>query len=379
MNNAANAATRDSSYTSTSTDTTTATATSFSRLRYFLHDPNLLDGFLPISSLSLESRMRRPANVDATDRVDFVIKTHSGVWCRRQVMMSSIADGTAQTVTLTPGTTYDDAADGITKPTCTIGGDAARPVTSLDSGELGTHTNTSNVETLATQTQLDVEVYMRRTGTNRTFQIDQPTVSAEAGGYDKPDDPFTVTWNPLTANPSDGTPRPATRPSTCSVRCRCRTTTCASSTTGTTTPPAREGSRCSTADGCPTGTAIPWPVSSAVRRWSPTPWGSGRPGAGRLQRLPRRPSNPTCSPRRVGPVQPFRRVLLNACVIDTMGTAAESDDQLMPAAMAQAKVADKSEGYSAPGAVVTVTQWKELRGNPIAYGANARTAQCAPT
>ena len=81
MVSAVNGAKKDTVFSTTSTSTQTSIGgftTSFSNLRYILRDPNLLDGFLPVQSVTINSVMRKPATTDATDRVDFVLKTHSG-------------------------------------------------------------------------------------------------------------------------------------------------------------------------------------------------------------------------------------------------------------------------------------------------------------
>jgi hypothetical protein len=352
-------------YASTTTPAVSSPTTSFSVLRFPLQDPNLLDGFLPVRSLTVNAKMRKPATANATDKVDFVLKTHTGIWCRASVAISSITNDVEQPITLTPsnGNTCRQGASGPF-------------VTSVDIGELVGHKDPLNNSVAST---LDVEVILANTGAARTFEIDYATLTGTAGdvdgsgnvlGYPRPKDPFTVTWNPLTPNSTfigatgDATFNvfgPVSVPNN-DVRVRFNWQANSSGQVGF---PIFNGANV-TADKCSATTSElcrPALVASALGSWTTGAWPAS----------PTPVQRPDAIASSGSTRKPIRQVVLVACVVDGGGAS----DQLLPRSEARVRISDKDGKALSPGAKVTVDRFRHLEG-PSAYktGAAASTDPC---
>jgi len=384
------AATQNDVFATARTGTATVFPTSFANLRFSLRDPNLLDGFLKISKLSISARMRKPSSVNTNDRVDFVLKTHTGVWCRKQVRMTEIIDNQVTFREWVPNSNYSDLKDGQSKPTCTQGGDPSKPVINLDTGEVVTYKKRDGTEALTTASFLDVEIVMANTGVDRTFQIDDAGFSAEADGYQRPPDPFTVTWNPLIPN-ADTTPRQGDATfnvfgsvSVPNNDVRVIWNWDNSNSSGVVVggvelvksagplgfPLFNGGSvpadKCNPSykEGCK-----PALVAAALGSWTTGTW----PAAATA--TPKEQPDPLASTGDTRP--PNRNILVVSCIVDDSGTpGVVTDDKLVRKAEAEATIIDIDGRVAAVGKTVKVTRWRRLPPEEVAFGAEATTKPC---
>ena len=161
----------------TLTSSAISTGTSVGKLQYRLKDPNLLDGFLPVRSLTLTAKIKKPATANANDKVDFTLLTHSGLQCTVSVPFSSIADDVETSFTLNP----------TSGTTCRVGASGAF-VNAMEIGELVSHQDSPCDPCVAASnnvfTSLQALVLMQNTGTTRTFGMDYATLQATAGDTD---------------------------------------------------------------------------------------------------------------------------------------------------------------------------------------------------
>ncbi len=360
------------------------------KLNYTLKDPNLLDGFLPVRTLKLTAKMRKPAVTNAGDKVDFILKTTSGTWCTVTVPFTSITNNVEQT--------FD--VDLNTLNTCRVG-QAGAPVSSLEIGELVSHRNDPSPGTDNVFAAVQALVSLQNTSTSRIFELDYVTLQATAGdldangntvGYPRPKDPFTVTWNPLTENKTYSNPvlgRPSPRIGDASfnvfgpVSVPNNDVRVIWNWNNTVDPPDDPGKAIAAG---PTGFAIfnggsvaadkcsppvaefcrPGLVASALGSWTTGTW----------------PANPTVTQQpdalaSTGATRfPFRSARIVACVLDEKGNADPADDELLPRLDAKVLIADKQGTAVAAGSKVSVIDWKILKNNPYKYGAAAAPDPC---
>ncbi|MEI7887897.1 MAG: hypothetical protein WCJ04_10935 [Actinomycetes bacterium] len=381
-------------YTTVATSTATSGFTT-AKLTYNLKDPNLLDGFLPVRSLTLTAKMRKPATANAGDKVDFTLITHSGLWCTVSVPFSSFTSDVESSFTLDP----------TTGTTCRTG-PAGAFVNAMEIGELVSHQDTPCDPCLAANsnvvTSLQALVSLANTGTTtRTFELDYATLQATAGdkdslgntvGYPRPKDPFTVTWNPLTenktySNPAVGIPSARTGDASFnvfgSVSVPNQDVRVIWNWNNAVDPPDDPGKPIAAG---PTGFAIfnggsvtsdkcsptvaefcrPGLVASALGSWTTGTW----------------PTNPTVTQQpdalaSSGATRfPFRSARIVACVLDEKGNTDPADDELFPRLDAKVLIADKQGNAVTTGSKVSVIDWKILKSGTWKYGAGAANDPC---
>ncbi|KLR61437.1 hypothetical protein IMCC26207_108278 [Actinobacteria bacterium IMCC26207] len=378
----------------TLTSSAISTGTSVGKLQYRLKDPNLLDGFLPVRSLTLTAKIKKPATANANDKVDFTLLTHSGLQCTVSVPFSSFADDVETSFTLNP----------TSGTTCRIGASGAF-VNAMEIGELVSHQDSPCNPCLAASnnvfTSLQALVLMQNTGTTRTFGMDYATLQATAGdtdslgntvGYPRPKDPFTVTWNPLTenktySNPTAGIPSPRNGDASFtvfgSVSVPNQDVRVIWNWNNAVDPPDDPGKPIAAG---PTGFAIfnggsvtsdkcsptvaefcrPGLVASALGSWTTGTW----------------PTNPTVTQQpdalaSSGATRfPFRSARIVACVLDEKGNTDPTDDELLPRLDAKVLIADKQGNAVTTGSKVSVIDWKILKSGTWKYGADAANDPC---
>jgi hypothetical protein len=371
-----------------------ATGTTTAKLNYKLKDSNLLDGFLPVRSLTLTAKMRKPATANAGDRVDFTLVTTSGVWCTVAVPFSSFTSDIEQSFTLDPSS----------GTSCRIGASGAF-VNNVEIGELVSHQDSPCDPCLAADANVSASlqalVTIQNTGVSRIFELDYATLQATAGdtnllgdtvGYPRPKDPFTVTWNPLTenktySNPTAGIPSPRTGDATFtvfgSVSVPNQDVRVIWNWNNAVDPPDDPGKPIAAG---PTGFAIfnggsvtsdkcsptvaefcrPGLVASALGSWTTGTW----------------PTNPTVTQQpdalaSSGATRfPFRSARIVACVLDEKGNTDPADDELFPRLDAKVLVADKQGNAVTTGSKVSVIDWKILKNGTWKYGAGAAADPC---
>ena len=368
--------------------------TTTAKLEYKLKDSNLLDGFLPVRSLTLTAKMRKPATANANDRVDFTLKTTSGVWCTVPVLFSSFTSDIEQSFSLDPSS----------GTSCRIGA-SGDIVKNVEIGELVSHQDSPCDPCLAANANvpasLQALVTIQNTGVSRIFELDYATLQATAGdtnllgetvGYPRPKDPFTVTWNPLTenkaySNPAAGYPSPRTGDATFnvfgSVSVPNQDVRVIWNWNNAVDPPDDPGKPIAAG---PTGFAIfnggsvtsdkcsptvaefcrPGLVASALGSWTTGTW----------------PTDPTVTQQpdllaSTGATRfPFRSARIVACVLDEKGNTDPADDELLPRLDAKVLIADRQGNAVATGSKVSVIDWKILKNGPYKYGSAASPDPC---
>ena len=406
---------RDTSAATTVTSSTAATA----RLTYNLSDPNLRDGFLPVTALSVGAKMSI-TTPNAGDTVQFDLLTNATVSCNPApdaVVAGQTCRGATSTLVESAASSDDKVRCTVSKPLndfvgpgnanlertadffvngalkCQVG-KTGPSVPSVEVGQLVSHADLvdkadSTPPQGAVAAQLEVLVSLANTGTNRTLSLDYATVSAKADGYQRPLDPFTVKWNPLTENKTYSVPG---SPSA-------RSTDATFNVFGPVSVPnndvrviwnwdngvAADDNDKPKAAG-PTGFAIfnggsvsadkcgagvsefckPGLVASALGSWTTGTW----------------PTNPTDAQKpdplaSTGATRfPFRTARLVACVLDEKGNSDPADDELLPRLDAKVQISDRQGNLVSPGSTVSVIDWKILKNSTFKYGASAVDTLC---
>jgi hypothetical protein len=406
---------RDTSAATTVTSSTAATA----RLTYNLSDPNLRDGFLPVTALSVGAKMSI-TTPNAGDTVQFDLLTNATVSCNPApdaVVAGQTCRGATSTLVESAASSDDKVRCTVSKPLndfvgpgnanlertadffangalkCQVG-KTGPSVPSVEVGQLVSHADLvdkadSTPPQGAVAAQLEVLVSLANTGSNRTLSLDYATVSAKADGYQRPLDPFTVKWNPLTENKSYSLPG---FPSA-------RSTDATFNVFGPVSVPnndvrviwnwdngvAADDNDKPKAAG-PTGFAIfnggsvsadkcgagvsefckPGLVASALGSWTTGTW----------------PTNPTDA-QKPDPLAssgatrfPFRTARLVACVLDEKGNSDPADDELLPRLDAKVQISDRQGNLVSPGSTVSVIDWKILKNSTFKYGASVVDTPC---
>lgn len=405
--------------------------TSLSVLRYKVTDPTLADGFLPLEQIDFgyliaHSGFSGTLDNDDNNIVMFTLKSPDGVWCRKSVRISQITSGVEKTALGTPlrpadGVVATDASNqvlqGCVRPRADAQGNFSRgmiynrsnpsdpnndPVVRYpEIGQFVTHyddpaptTNCSPVSACEVAANLDVEVLMSRRGVAKTVEVDYATMSATTGGYDRPSDPFTVTWNPMTPN-NDGQPCCWDRGAVPSIPNEVGDATF--NVWGSVSVPNNDvrvvWNWDTTRGRGPTGFPIfnsgdavfarcnathrdqcqPALVASALGSWTTTstsggPNSSAWPDLGTYSQ-----PDPLASTGDTRP--PFRKVRIHACVVDPDGGGQGGD--LLPRAEAQVTIADRDANKKIqPGSRVWVTSWQSTRDPAYETGVDAMTNEC---
>lgn len=216
---------------------------SYSKFRYDISDPALLDGFLPLQGVDFNFKMTRTgftgfsgADDNDSNVVQFTLKTPDGVWCRTTARLVA-ANGTVSTAGLSyvgndgyykqatlrptagvvrylPGSR--EVLQGCVRPANPVAGPmtlapgGTNEVKDVDVAQIVSHFDdpVTTDPTHKVKATLDVEILMSNRSTAKNVTVDWVTISATAGvqkgssvvGYPRPEDPITVTWSPVTAN-----------------------------------------------------------------------------------------------------------------------------------------------------------------------------------
>lgn len=325
-----------------------------SRLDFKFEDSQLLDGFLPLTSASVDIDMTRINAMWSTGgpnydkRLVLTLTTPSGATCTvdrtRAQLLAALPTNNVQ------GKVSLDLLGG------------TGPCNSLRTGDLVDASVTlllraSNECTLAC---------------NFGWDVDAITLKATADGYSKPATPFRVRWNPYKAGPAvlgdPGEPGDASF-----------------NVVGSTSITTNDVEVDFDGDGRPVGQPIfvggirssgsqPGLVAATLATrattgaW-PNPWTRAD-----SDRLP----DPISSNGTTRP--PIRRVLLTACVVENADQAV-GNHRLVRRVQAEVDIRDdaKSGGAIDIGREVQVRRWKILGGSsPLTTAANASVADCSP-
>jgi hypothetical protein len=330
-----------------------------SRLDFKFEDSQLLDGFLPLTSASVDIDMTRVHSMwsaggpNYDKRLVLTLTTPSGETC-------TVDRTRDQLIAALPATSTgaDGRVVGSGKVSLDLLGGTG-PCNGLRTGDLVN----SSVSLLLRASN---ECY---TTCNFGWDVDAITLKATASGYSKPETPFRVRWNPY--KQGNTTPGDPGEPGDALFN-----------VVGSTSITTNDVEVDFDGGGRPVGQPIfvggnnnPGLVaatlaSKAVDGAWPNPWTKAD-----SDRLP----DPVSSNGSIRP--PVRRVLLTACVVENADRAV-NQHELVRRVQVEVDVRDdaKSGGAIDIGREVQVRRWKVLGGSsPIATGAAASTQDCSPT
>jgi hypothetical protein len=348
-----------------------------------LNDDSLRDGFLPVNTLSLDTRMRHSGPVQfggaSPTRVDFIVTLPRRADNGTPVTCTASFSGTTALQSKVPAETNPDTTPvsnftlvGAGAPSGSDCGTKIKEVGDLVTYERGGVRNEAKVT---------MRVFVSTSSLSAaTWDVDflKLNVSTNNVSYPRPLAPFRVTWNPMPLN-NDGTAKPGDA---------------VFAVYGTTSVPnnavqvAFDDRGRATGRGMFNGAAIgngtdpvpectaplvttlcrPGLIAGALATWTrgsdwyrdPDTNEVTTDGTVPYKRLP----DPVATSGKTRP--PDRNVRLTACVVtNDKGDSDPTNDELRPRFLADVRISDVDGNVLRPGAVVTIRRWAEMESGDL--------------